>query len=145
MKETNFDSWIDLTNIVDSMQLDSNQVVARMSCQDITATLEVRGSVSVWWNEKAGDAEEGEHYTDPSEFPEKLKSLIANVASEDGFWYQDPRVHVYLNNWFELFVWEKDKPVPYAKCVDAEECRPYEVEEMLRDAIAEYLQREEKA
>ena len=130
---------IDMTTITDSMQLDSNQVIASMQIDGMEASLEVRGDVKVWWNEKAGDPTEGELFTDPSEFPDQLKRLIANgYTSDDGHWTNDPRLWIENNNWFEIFVGPIGTCAPSADLVDAEGSTPKDLFELLYDAIKDY-------
>lgn len=94
---------IDMTKIADSMQLDSNQVIASMRIGDMEASIEVQGEVKIWWNEE-GNPFDGEYYIYPSEFPEKLKELIAAGYTDDGLhWTLDPRLYISENNWFEVF------------------------------------------
>ena len=130
---------IDMEKIIDSMQLDSGQTIASMRIGNIKASLEVRGDVKVWWNEKAGDPTEGELFTYPSEFPDKLKRLIADGYTSDvGNWYDDPRLCIANNNWFEIFVGPIGTCAPSAYLVDAEGSTPKDLFELLYDAIKDY-------
>ena len=101
MKNT-YEFWvnpdIDLTKIKDSMQLDSNQVVATLKYGDYTVSYEVQGEVRVRFD--------GDLYTRPSEFPQELKDMIA----QGGFWEltNSDRVDVGNNNWFEVFCREPE-------------------------------------
>ena len=133
-----FTTMLDLRNIKDSMQLDSDQEIARMEKDGYTATLEVRGEVKVWWNED-GEPCDGEYYTHPSEFPEKLSCLIADGHTADGsHWTFDPRLYISENNWFELFVTNPlYDTVPDADVVDSEGLSDHDVFSMLYEAIEE--------
>lgn len=136
-----FESFYDLTKITDSMQIDSDELLAEMEKNGFTATLEVRGDVKVWWNERAGDPMEGECYTYPSEFPEKLKQLIAGgYTADEGHWTLDPRLYISENNWFELFVSEPGyETIPDAEVVDVEGLNDKEVFDLLYEAIEERI------
>lgn len=98
----------DLTNIQDSMLLDSGTTIAVLI--DKTAgrivSIEVNGYVAVDWCPD-GDFNFGniETYTCPSDFPKKLKDIIATNPE----WTKDPRVSVNENNWFEIFVNEENE------------------------------------
>ena len=101
---------IDMTKIRDSMQLDSETVIAEMETPNALVSLEVQGDVCVFFHTE--DAPQGFDgpYTKPSSFPDKLKSLIAGEEPVRGAksWLYDERVCVDANNWFELFI-GKDK------------------------------------
>ena len=132
---------IDMSKIVDSMQLDSEQTIATMTIDGIEASLEVRGEVKVWWNEK-GNPMEGECYRYPSEFPDKLKRLIADgYTSDEGLWTLDPRVYVSETNWFELFVGKVGETIPGADIVDAQESSVSDLFLMLYEYIEDYKER----
>ena len=120
---------IDMTKIVDSMQLDSGTEIAGMKLDNITVSLEVRGEVRVWWNEN-GDPFDGDCYTTPSEFPRELKDLI---AGDNRWWDCDKRVYIDNNNWFEVFTAVDDTYVPDADVVDVEGMTPVEIFTMLYD------------
>lgn len=91
--ENTYEFWvnpdIDMRTVKDSMQLDSDQVIATLKRGDFAVSLEVKGEVRVTFD--------GELYTKPSEFPQDLKDLIAS----DDFWDCNERVDVGNNNWFE--------------------------------------------
>ncbi len=126
---------IDLKNIKDSMQLDSGQVIASLSLDEKTATLEVRGNVKVWWNPDTNAApEDGEYYIYPSEFPTELK----NIISKNKEWYLDDRLYIAENNWFETFVYtDKNDYCPTAYTVDVEGYDESQIFEILLDALKE--------
>lgn len=93
---------IDMSSIKDSMQLDSYQDIAYLKDANIniTVSIEVRGEVKVWFNRHGGNPFDGEWFSTPSDFPKELKTLIA----ENNRWYEDERLFIDENNWFEAFV-----------------------------------------
>ena len=118
---------IDLTKIRDSMQLDSNTDIARLDMDGYTATLEVRGDVRVWFD--------GVYYDAPSVFPEELKSLIATDAD----WFDNPRVEVSSNNWFEAFWGFSKYPYEHYDVVECEGMDCHGVLDLLIGCIMEEL------
>ncbi len=109
-----FTLYEDMTDIVDSVQLESDDTngidVCSYQKDSFLVTIEVRGAVKIWWNTTTNNLNNGEgmYYTHWSEFPEELKNLIRNTGTADRHWTCDPRVYVSENNWFEIFLWEKD-------------------------------------
>lgn len=110
---------IDMTQIDDSMQINSETVIAALVTPKKFVTLEVRGDVKVFFNEKVKDdpnavAEDGDYYENPSEFPQLLKDIISGkepIYRRDGdtkgyenMWTLDDRIYLSENNWFEVFV-----------------------------------------
>lgn len=131
---------IDMTKVTDSMMLDSNQVIAEMEMDGISASLEVRGEVKVWWNE-TGDPMDGDYHIHPSEFPDSLKELIAKGHAAGCIdWTLDPRLYISENNWFELFVSRTGDPssLCITDVVDAEGSTVYDLFQILYDAIEKF-------
>ena len=130
----------DMTKIVDSMEIDSDETIASLDLEGYTADLMVRGEVKVFWNENGiEDCTDAECYKYPSEFPKELKDLIHN----DKDWECDPRVNVDFNNWFELFVEEPDGYRDAYDVVDAAGKTPDDLYDMLREAIIDCRNRRE--
>ena len=101
-KVENFKLYIDLTNIADSMMLDSSQVIAEATICGIEFSLEVRGEVKVAFNPNGiGNGDDDICYAF-SEMPEELKELI-----KSGEVFESDKVYIDNNNWFEIF-WNKD-------------------------------------
>lgn len=131
MEIINFEPFEDLTNIPDSMLIDSDTEIARLTLDDFVvkyATLEVRGDVIVTFK--------GERYRTPSEFPEELKELIRN---DPNFW--DPEcsgVYVVNNNWFKAFLWDENNQYLTSDYVDAENLSADSIKEMLLGYAEEY-------
>lgn len=144
MDEKNQTFWInpnyDMTQIVDSMQIDSEETIATMHAFGVKASLEVRGDVKIWWNpEKGKDPLDGKYYKYPSEFPEDLKNLIAKgVTNDDQHWSTDPRLYISENNWFEIFIGDENRGYDCSICVDVEGMTPDEIKDMLLDICKEY-------
>lgn len=114
-----YEQYIDLTNIKNSMQLDSRQIIAELQKDEMIITLETQGDISVSFN--------GESYFNYNEFPDELKELIKSNA-----YMQDERVYVALNNWFEIFVYKnKTDTLPKAYVADVEGMTPEELFEEL--------------
>ena len=110
-----YEQYIDLTNIKNSMQLDSSQIIAELQKDEMIVTLEVQGDISVSFN--------GESYFSYDEFPDELKELIKSNA-----YMQDERVYVALNNWFEIFVYKnKNDTLPKTYVADVEGMTPEEL------------------
>ena len=91
-----FHQFIDLSNINDSMELDSGLEIARLDKGKYAVTLEVCGSVRVLYKDNI--------YRNASNMPEELIQMFHNWRPE----YEEI-VDCGMNNWFELFLWEKDK------------------------------------
>ena len=125
-----FKTYIDMKNIEDSLQLDSDQTICSLENNDIEINIEVKGEVKVWWNPN-GDPMDGEYFTRPSEFPEELKNLIVNEE-----WYDtDEHIEVTSNNWFEIFFVNKAD----GNCIasDVIDVEGYDEKELLK-ACLEY-------
>ena len=127
---------VNTETLKDSMQLDSHTLIANLNHKDIKAYIEVVGEVAVWWRENE-DSDNGELYTIPSYFPKNLKELIKN----DDEWFNDPRLYINMNNWFELFVERKGENVPlHSECINVEGLTPREIFELLYHAIADEIE-----
>lgn len=93
-----FKSFIDLSKINDSMELDSETVVAELVKDDFMLELRVNGYVDVEFEED-GDTTS---YSCASNMPDELIEMF-----HTGEAYEDDRVNIIENNWFELFLYEK--------------------------------------
>lgn len=89
----NFDLFVDLENINDSLLLDSNEHIATLNIDGRRYELFTRGEVRVEYD--------GVVYRTPSEFPEPLKQAIRDGRTEDV-------AYIGNNNWFEIFECDKD-------------------------------------
>lgn len=123
--DRSIDFWcnpeIDMSIINDSMELDSNQVIATLEVDDILLSLEVRGETRVEYK--------GVIYYTPSEFPKELKTLI----HASSWWMNHEDVQVYFNNWFEVF----DEGQHWSDVVDAEQLDEDGLKELLLDIYVE--------
>lgn len=130
---------IDMTQIKDSMQIDSGTTIATLKTKNHFISLEVRGEVKVWFNpDKNGEPTNGDYYIYPSEFPQELKDLIAKkteIYRKDGdnkgiehTWSLDDRVYMSENNWFEIFKGEDENDTALsADTIDIEGYTPEEI------------------
>ena len=84
-----------LTEINDSMELDSGQVVATLETNDLLIEIRVEGYVRVVFN--------NEVYKASSQFPKELLELFHNGKA-----YNDERVYIDDNNWFEVAIFTKN-------------------------------------
>lgn len=126
---------IDMTKIVSSMQLDSDQVIATLEKDGYEASLEVRGSVRVFYGE------DNILYRYPSEFPQELKELIAT----NNEWELDSDVFADETNWFEIFVTNPNyTSVPDAIVVDVEGYTPTQIKDLLEEYIDYAKESDEK-
>ena len=95
-----YESYIDLSGINDSMELDSGQIVAELKIKDdkpetdIKVTLEVQGHVKVYYNDGM--------YKCASQMPEELFKLFHDGYESEA----EAGLSVIENNWFEIFIEE---------------------------------------
>ena len=125
------------------MQLDSGICLASLEVNGVLATIETRGEVRVLWNpDPNGNAEDGEVYRQPSDFPEEL----AKVFEERRNTAEMRNIYIDNNNWFEVFVFTKKKKVRssrgnawdwtgYAEVTDPENFSPETLFDILYYAI----------
>ena len=150
-----FNLFEDMEKIKDSMQFDSETTIATLKTDNHYLTLEVRGDVAVEFSEVPGDVYR-EVYHEPSEFPQALKDLIAGKTpvlydgvkgAEGAGWYEDDRLYVGLNNWFELFVWEDDRCDKFvtSDVCDAEGLSPEQILGLMLEFEQEVLKNKEVA
>lgn len=109
------------------MELDSGQEVARLEKGKYVVTLEVRGTVRVCYKDNI--------YRCASNMPEELIQMFHDWKPE----YEEI-VSCDMNNWFEVFLWEKDKDgklhwLGISDVCDVEN----EDEEALRTSLEDYL------
>ena len=97
-----FKMYTDLTILPDSMCLDSGEAICSYADGSDKVEIEVRGHVTVDFN--------GERYRHYSDMPKELQELF-----ESGKAYDDDRVCILENNWYELFFnWDEDYDVAEA-------------------------------
>lgn len=107
MNNITFKQYVDMTEINDSMLLSSGTVVAELEVSGLTAEIRAVGLVRVRFD--------GSVYKDFSQFPKELVQII-----KDGKLYEDSRVEVDFNNWFEMFYFQNGKEVCDSDLVDIE-------------------------
>ena len=132
-----FNSKFDLTNINDSMELDSGQTVAQLRIKavsdssnhddtDILITLEVQGHVKVFYKD--------DMYKCASQMPDELIKIF-----HDG--YEDPEaigLNVCENNWFEIYIEEGGQCV-LSDVACPEGMNDIEMLSMMLDVYKEYV------
>ena len=128
---------IDLTKITDSMQIDSGTTLATCYKNGFYAYLKVVGGVKVFFNPIINEEPTlGDCYRAPSEFPQELKDLIA----KNPHWFQDERLEIAENNWFELFWCQTpDDAHVSSECVDIEGDTQSEIMSLFME-FAEYAE-----
>lgn len=133
--DSTFKLYVDMTNINNSMVLDSGTEVARMTRKMpngtiYVATLEIRGDVKVDYD--------GCRYRCASNMPKELLYMLNNW---DEKYASD--VDVDMNNWPEVFLWtfENGKLVwtGYSDVADAEGMNEEEIKNMLSEYICDCL------
>lgn len=130
MKKVKFENRIDLTNINDAMELDSNLLIACLSGElndgtKFEVSLMTQGEVSVVYKDKT--------YHRASKMPEELLKLF----HDHGYSPNHEDVCVDNNNWFELFIEENGETVE-TSVVDADNVSETEMLGFLADAYYEY-------
>ena len=88
-----FKCYTDLSNINDSMELDSGSVIAELKKDNYMLELRVCGEVKVYFDDDI--------FKCASQMPDELLQLF-----HEGKAYEDERVSVIENNWFEVFLYE---------------------------------------
>lgn len=125
----NFESFIDLSNINTSMELDSTQSVAELTDKNFMLEIRVCGEVKVYFDDDI--------FKCASQMPDELLQLF-----HEGKAYEDERVGVVDNNWFEAFLYEKDGDgwvwTGSSDVVDCEGMTNDRLKEMMQEIIAEW-------
>ena len=121
----------DLTNVTDSMELDSGTEIATLSFGDSEAAILVCGEVRVTYKD--------ELYRKPSEFPEELKEII-----RAGHVFDHEDVYIGNNNWFAIQFrdgteWDSNDVV-----VDVEGLSKQEVFSLMWDALSSHLENQRR-
>lgn len=128
-----FICYKDLSDIPDSMLIDSDTVIAEYidPDNDLRVSLEVRGEVRVVF--------QGDVYCYPSEFPEELKDYIKENKGIYELPEQFPDSYISDNNWFELFIMDKNGQYITSDVVDCENQTPEEIKDMMKETLDDYL------
>lgn len=130
---------IPIQDIHSSMQLESGQEIAQLIVGDWKLYLEVHGDVRVKWNpDPDGDADDGQIYKSPSQFPDELMDIFANGIDTNGM----KNLEIIDNNWFELFVDYKGRNIHY-DVVDDETWEPVELFSFMYETYIGFKKQEE--
>lgn len=135
-----FRQYVQMNNIISSLQLDSGVEIAELSDDRFRITIEVIGEVRLLWSPNPKTAPR-QAYATPSQFPAELKEIIANEL--EGKETNTPIVED--SNWFEIVIEDKrDKNI-----IDTYETYPElmtseQVEMCLWEAWSKYCNRKEK-
>ena len=135
-----FRQYVQMNNIISSLQLDSGVEIAELSDDRFRITIEVIGEVRLLWSPDPKTAPR-QAYATPSQFPAELKKIIANEL--EGKETNTPIVED--SNWFEIVIEDKrDKNI-----IDTYETYPElmtseQVEMCLWEAWSKYCNRKEK-
>ena len=135
-----FRQYIQMNNIIDSLQLDSGVEIAELSDDRFRVIIEVIGEVRLLWSPDPKTAPR-QAYTTPSQFPAELKEIIANEL--EGKETNTPIVED--SNWFELVIVDKK----YNNIIDTYETYPEQmtseqIEMSLWEAWSKYCLEKEK-
>lgn len=132
-KKELFNSYVDLTNIADSMLISSNTIIASYEnpSTEVYLELRVQGIVDVYYKDK--------EYRDPADFPQELKDAIQKMSL-----FEIPDLYVSNNNWFELFVYDKEGEFVSSDVVDVENQTPDQIKELMLETEKEILSEREK-
>ena len=123
-----FEQHVDMTNIVDSLQLSSGTTIATLEVGNGTvATVEVRGEVKIDFD--------GVTYREPADFPEELKQIIAEGRLLEMEY--DDRLYIDANNWFEFFLSEKGELIGN-DIVDVEKHTTAELYELMAETVNDW-------
>lgn len=96
--EMKFELYQDISNIKDSLELESGTTICRLTQGEDEVVIEVRGEVCIDWYPTGNLDDECDRYNYASDFPAELMELI-----KSGNIYYDRRAYIHLNNWFEIF------------------------------------------
>lgn len=97
-----FRQYIQMNNIISPLQLDSGVEIAELSDDRFRVTIVVLGEVRLLWSPDPKTTPR-QAYATPSQFPAKLKEIIANEL--EGKETNTPIVED--SNWFELVIVDK--------------------------------------
>ena len=113
----------DLTDINDSLLLESGTVIARYDNKetDTHITYEVCGEVKISYKD--------DWYRYPQDFPEELTEMIRN-----GTLYDSEDVYVDCNNWFEIFYVGNEE---WTSIIDIENMTPEQIAEDIIEVAKE--------
>ena len=123
-----FNLYEDLSDINDSMELESGQVIAELCSQYHKVELLVAGEVRVVYKDDV--------YKSISQMPEELVRLFHDEKA-----WLNKDVYIDNNNWFEVVIYEDNgKWTGYGEVVDCEGMNPEEIETLLKECLKDYLE-----
>lgn len=118
--------FVPLTDLKDSMLLDSGQDVITISHRGYDVSVRVCGEVRVDYKD--------DRYAAASEMPDELLAKF-----RDGSAYDDPDVNIINNNWFEAFIDKDGAWTGYSDVVDLEGDTEEGLASGFRDMVDEYI------
>lgn len=122
-----FETYIDLKDIRNTLELDSGDDVAWLQRDGYNAVCRVCGSVRVLYNDDV--------YKSACQMPEELLQIIHEGRTEES------GVEVVDSNWLEVLIYDKDWDwTGYGEVVDWEGVSEDEVFKYLNDCIDEYIE-----
>ena len=121
-----FKLMYDVSDIKDSMQIDSGTLIASLKTPKGEMTIEVQGEVRVIFND--------EIYKYPSNFPQELENLISN----DRNWESNDKVVVGERNWSEIFYKIKDEKEQESFVIDIEGKSSKEIQRLMLEYLKWY-------
>lgn len=119
----------DLTNVADSMELDSGTEIATLYFGDSEAAILVCGEVRVTYKDEV--------YRKASEFPEELKEII-----RAGHVFDHEDVYIGNNNWFAIQFRDGTEWDPNDDVVDVEGLSKQEIFSLMWDALSSHLEKQ---
>lgn len=133
-----FIQYIDMQNIVNSMQLDSGLIIAKLENKRYRVFLEVNGDVRVLWTPDP-DGTPTQAYAWPSKFPPELAEVFAKNMDTYGI----ENIQIEDSNWFEIFIEDKrEHNIIDSIVVGPEQMTPVEVKMLLQNTWNEYCNEE---
>lgn len=134
-----FVGYEDLSNVYDSLEIDSNTLICKYTSATGKYTIEVEviGDVLVYYSSTSNfeDPEEYEEFDTPSEFNKDMKHLLQTHE----FWDSD-KIQVINNNWIEICFRDSDGQILESDVLEEAEGSSFEdlvniCEDYCRDTI----------
>lgn len=127
-----FDCYEDLSDVNDSMELESGQIIAELNRLYHRVELRVVGDVRVVYKDEV--------YKSVSQMPDELVQLFHWEKA-----WENEDVYIDDNNWFEVLIY-KDSGLwtGYGEVVECEGMSPADIECLLNDCLYEYLEAEKR-
>ena len=119
--------FVPLTELKDSMLLDSGQEVLALKYRGYDVSVRVCGEVRVDYKD--------DRYAAATQMPDELLAKF-----RDGSAYDDPDVTIIDNNWFEAFIDKDGEWTGRSTVVDLEGDTEEDLASGLKDMVEEYIQ-----